>query len=171
VDEFKTKTVAPGCSCDKAMNRKEWGKFVDFTVNLVQRCNIALLDSMRLHGHGDRTPLLFLRYAARSSSQMERLMSSAASWRRLRWLQLTHVPLDHCFATHVGLGCHPLEDLELDSCTFEIHRIFFDALKSLFLKHCRLGNLSEIAASPTLKTLAIYMIRWLSLPPLLLICT
>jgi hypothetical protein len=156
VDEFKTTTAAPGCSCDKAMNWKEWGKFVDFAVSLVQRCNIALLDSLRLHGHGDRTPLLFLRYAARSSSQMERLMSLAASWRRLRRLQLTHVPLDHCFATHVGLGCHPLEDLELDGCTFEIHRIFFDSLKNLFLKQCRLGKLSEIAASPTLKTLAIY---------------
>ena len=62
VDEFKTTTAAPGCSCDKAMNWKEWGKLVDFAVNLVQRCNIALLDSLRLHGHGDRTPLLFLRY-------------------------------------------------------------------------------------------------------------
>jgi hypothetical protein len=78
-----------------------------------------------------------------SSSQMDRLMSSAAPWRRLRRL-----PLDHCFATHVGLRCHRLDDLELDGCTFEFGSIFFDSLKTLFLKHSWLGNLSEIAASP-----------------------
>ncbi|CAL5071673.1 unnamed protein product [Urochloa decumbens] len=142
---------------------KEWENFEDFTVNLMHHCNIAQLDSFRLHIGRYRAPPFgpkqvagWLRRAMKyctphPASQRKGL--SPSPW-RLRRLHLCLVPLDNRFKKHVSSVCRNLEDLELHNCTCQIQSLASDSLKTLVLKSCTCHDLSEIT-SPTLKTLVI----------------
>ncbi|CAN6184857.1 unnamed protein product [Urochloa humidicola] len=142
---------------------KEWEDFEDFTVNLMHQCNIAQLDSFRLHIGRRRAPPFggkqvegWLRRAMKyctpdPASQRKGLSSSP--W-RLKRLHLCLVPLDNRFEKHVSSVCRNLEDLELHNCTCQIQSLTSDSLKTLVLKNCICHGLSEIT-SPTLKTLVI----------------
>ncbi|EES10061.1 uncharacterized protein LOC8074360 [Sorghum bicolor] len=143
-------------------NYKDWEDFEDFAVTLMRHCNIAQLDSFRLHSDGNRAPEFGKRVAA---GWLRRAMKyctpdranhqglSSGSW-RLKRLHLCHVLLDDSFLNHVSSVCHSLEDLELDDCSCKIQSITSHSLKTLVLKKCQWRNLSEII-SPTLKTLVI----------------
>ncbi|XP_066335888.1 MEIOTIC F-BOX protein MOF-like isoform X2 [Miscanthus floridulus] len=141
---------------------KDWEDFEDFAMTLIRRCNIAQLDSFRLHTDGSRAPEFGNRVAA---GWLHRAMKyctpdranqqglSSGSW-RLKRLHLCHVLLDDHFVKCVSSVCRSLEDLELDNCSCEIQSITSQSLKTLVLKRCGWRNLSEII-SPTLKTLVI----------------
>ncbi|XP_066335948.1 MEIOTIC F-BOX protein MOF-like [Miscanthus floridulus] len=198
--EFRTKAAAPASSSggsnsssdsdnsdsDLGSNQdkgKVWDEFEDFTVNLMLRCNIALLDSFRLDidrgcrpqtyvcsdsaiqgwEYSGRQAAAWLRRAMKYctpgpshaiSCQRQGLNLSPSSW-RLRRLHLCHVPLDDRFAEHLSSVCCSLEDLELDHCTCEIRSIASDSLQNLVLKSCSWGGFLSDIASPTLKTLII----------------
>jgi hypothetical protein len=149
---------------------KGWEEFEDFAVNLMLRCNIALLDSFRLDIDRGRKP----RFNSASHGSWTYSGQQAAAWLRramkyrtppglnlrpsswhLRTLHLCHVPLDDRFAEHLRSVCRSLEDLELDHCACEIQSIASDSLKNLVLKHCTLGRFFSDIASPKLKTLVI----------------
>ena len=142
----------------------EWDNFEDFADSLMHHCNIAQLDSLRLHVSKSRAPSFadkqaggWLRRAMKYCTpgpcrQLEGLRSTD-SW-RLKRLYLCNVALDCRFAIHVSSACQSLEDLELDDCICAIHVISSNSLKSLVLKNCRWNVLAGIA-SPTLKRLAI----------------
>ncbi|OEL16783.1 hypothetical protein BAE44_0022197 [Dichanthelium oligosanthes] len=144
---------------------KDWENFEDFTVNLMHRCNIAQLDSFRLHTgtgsapeFGDRQAVGWgwlrraMKYCTPDPAPQRGGLSSG-SW-RLKRLHLCHVLLDNRFAKHVRSVCRTLEDLELDDCGCKIQSVTSHSLKTLVLKNCRWRNLSQIA-SPTLTTLVI----------------
>ncbi|CAN6219575.1 unnamed protein product [Urochloa humidicola] len=142
---------------------KEWEDFEDFTVNLMHHCNIAQLDSFRLHIGRRRVPPFcckqvagWLRRAMKyctpdPASQRKGL--SPSPW-RLKRLHLFLVPLDNHFEKHVSSVCRNLEDLELHNCTCQIQSLTSDSLKTLVLKNCICHGLSEITLL-TLKTLVI----------------
>jgi hypothetical protein len=145
------------------VKHKEWEEFEDFTVNLMRQCNIAQLDSFRLHIVGSRAPKFGNRQAA---GWLRRAMKyctpdrprqhgglSSGSW-HLKSLHLCHVLLDNGFMKRVNSVCHCLEDLELDDCSCQIESVTSQSLKTMVLKNCRWRSLSVIA-SPTLKTLVI----------------
>lgn len=135
---------------------REWKAFEDFAASLMQRCNVALLDSFRLRVRRSRAPMFGDRQAG---GWLRRAMKYCApgpgssSW-NLKRLYLCNVALDNRFAKHVSSVCRSLEDLELDDCTCKIHAITSRSLKSLVLRNCRWHGLSEIT-SPTLKSLVI----------------
>ncbi|CAL4991857.1 unnamed protein product [Urochloa decumbens] len=143
--------------------KREWEGFEDFTVNLLHHCNIAQLDSFRLHISRGTTPRFgdshvegWLRRAMKHcipdpAPRRNGLMSSG--W-LLKRLHLCYVPLDDRFKEHVRSVCHSLEDLELKDCKCDIQSITSHSLKTLVLKRCRWNNLEEIT-SPKLKTLVI----------------
>uniref|UniRef100_K3ZL70 F-box domain-containing protein n=1 Tax=Setaria italica TaxID=4555 RepID=K3ZL70_SETIT len=128
---------------------KDWEDFEDFTANLMLRCNIAQLDSFRLHIIGSRAP----EFGDRQAADGSHVGLSSGSW-CLKRLHLCHVILDNHFVKHVRSVCHSLEDLDLDDCTCKIRSITSHSLKTLILKNCRWCNLSKIT-STTLKTLVI----------------
>lgn len=142
----------------------EWDNFEDFADCLMHHCNIAQLDSLRLHVSKRRAPSFadkqaggWLRRAMKYCTpdpcrQLEGL-GSTNSW-RLKRLYLCNVALDCRFTMHVSSVCQSLEDLELEDCMCAIHAITSNSLKSLVLKNCRWNVLSDIA-SPTLKSLVI----------------
>ena len=141
---------------------KDWEDFEDFAVTLIRRCNIAQLDSFRLHTDGSRAPEFgnrvaggwlrrAMKYCTPDRANQQGL--SSGSW-RLKRLHLCHVLLDDRFVKCVSSVCRSLEDLELDNCSCEIQSITSQSLKTLVLKRCGWRNLSEII-SPTLKTLVI----------------
>ncbi|KAK8447978.1 hypothetical protein SEVIR_8G190600v4 [Setaria viridis] len=142
---------------------KECQDFEDFTVNLMHRCNIAQLDSFRLHIGRRRAPQFahkqvagWLRRAMKyctpdPASQHKGLGPS--HW-HIKRLYLCFVHLDNRFAKHVTSVCRTLEDLELHNCSCQIRSVTSDSLKTLVLKNCKWCNLSEIT-TPTLKTLVI----------------
>ena len=141
---------------------KDWEDFEDFAVILMSRCNIAQLDSFRLHIDQTRAPVFSNRLAARwlcramkycTPDHASKLGLSSGPW-RLKRLHLCHVLLDDHFVKRVSSVCRSLEDLELDDCRCEIQSITSDSLKTLVLKNCECRSLSEII-SPTLKTLVI----------------
>ncbi|PUZ45438.1 hypothetical protein GQ55_8G223600 [Panicum hallii var. hallii] len=144
-------------------SEREWEDFEDFAENLMHRCNVAQLDSLRLRVSRGRAPNFadrqaggWLRRAMKYCTpdpprQREGLSSS--SW-RLKRLYLCNVALDNRFAKHVSSVCLSLEDLELEDCACGIHSITSRSLKNLVLKNCRWQYLSEIA-SPKLKSLVI----------------
>ncbi|CAO2142269.1 unnamed protein product [Urochloa humidicola] len=153
---------------DNAANRDnelEWEKFEDFTTNLMLCCNIAQLDSFRLHiGRCKVPPYSYIQ--TKAAGWLRRAMKyctldppdqckglSSSSW-RLRRLHLSHVRLEDRFAKHISSVCLTLEDLELHNCTCQIQSVTSDSLKKLVLKNCTWDNLSEIT-SPSLKTLVI----------------
>ncbi|XP_066335896.1 MEIOTIC F-BOX protein MOF-like [Miscanthus floridulus] len=138
---------------------KDWE---DFAVTLIRRCNIAQLDSFRLHTDGSRAPEFgnrvaggwlrrAMKYCTPDRANQQGL--SSGSW-RLKRLHLCHVLLDDRFVKCVSSVCRSLEDLELDNCSCAIQSITSQSLKTLVLKRCGWHNLSEII-SPTLKTLVI----------------
>ncbi|CAO2142270.1 unnamed protein product [Urochloa humidicola] len=155
--------------CDNKTKDKEWEDFADFTTNLMNRFNIAQLDSFKLHigrhsvppsSYSYRQATGWLRRAMKYctpdpavSNQHKGLISSGSSW-RLRRLHLSHVHLDDRFTEHVTSVCRFLEDLELHDCGCRIRSVASDSLKTLVLRNCRWHNLSEIT-SPTLQTLVI----------------
>ncbi|CAN6372812.1 unnamed protein product [Urochloa humidicola] len=157
------------CCYDNKTKDKEWEDFADFTTNLMNRFNIAQLDSFKLHigrhsvnpsSYSYRQATGWLRRALKyctpypaASNQHKGLISSGSSW-RLRRLHLSHVHLDGRFAEHVTSVCRSLEDLELHDCGCRIQSVASDSLKTLVLSNCRWRNLSEIT-SPTLQTLVI----------------
>ncbi|KAG0517680.1 hypothetical protein BDA96_09G110000 [Sorghum bicolor] len=141
---------------------KDWEDFEDFAVILMSRCNIAQLDSFRLHIDQTRAPVFSNRLAARwlcramkycTPDHASKLGLSSGPW-RLKRLHLCHVLLDDHFVKRVSSVCRSLEDLELDDCRCEIQSITSDSLKTLVLKNCECRSLSEII-SPTLKILVI----------------
>ncbi|CAL4980096.1 unnamed protein product [Urochloa decumbens] len=149
-------------------NKKEneWEDFEDFAQNLMHRCNIALLDSLRLHAScvpwsyvpkfADRVAGGWLRRAMKycaPESPWQREGLSSDSW-HLKRLYLCNVALDSRFTKHVSSVCHSLEDLELKDCKCEIRAITSDSLKNLVLNNCKWYKFSEIK-SPTLKSLLI----------------
>ncbi|WVZ50639.1 hypothetical protein U9M48_001876, partial [Paspalum notatum var. saurae] len=167
-DSSKTESAddsySSGSESDDGYNpNKGWEDFEDFTVNLMLRCNIALLDSFRLHTARGRAPQFCSRLAGgwlrramknRTPDHVSQSVGlSPGSW-RLKTLDLYHVFLDNRFENHVSSVCHSLEELNLERCTFKFHSITSESLKSLVLKNCRWNKLSKIA-SPTLKTLVI----------------
>ncbi|CAL4983550.1 unnamed protein product [Urochloa decumbens] len=147
---------------------EDWKKFEDFTMNLMACCNIAQLDSFRLHigrCKGSKAPPTSFRQR-QAAGCLRRAMKYCApdppgqckvlrsgSW-RLKRLHLGHVRLDDRFAKHISSVCLSLEDLELQDCSCRIRSVTSDSLKNLVLRNCTLRNLSEIA-SPSLKTLVI----------------
>ncbi|KAJ1276253.1 hypothetical protein BS78_05G200600 [Paspalum vaginatum] len=143
----------------------DWQVFEDFAVRLMLRCNMAMLDSFRMHITPGRAPAFgerqaggWLRRAMKFSTpdppREQRLgQRSSNSW-HLKRLYLCNVVLDNCFGRHVSSVCPSLQDLELDGCTCDIHSITSDSLKSLVLRKCGWRKISEIAC-PTLKTLVI----------------
>ncbi|RLM70197.1 putative F-box/FBD/LRR-repeat protein [Panicum miliaceum] len=144
-------------------SEREWEDFEDFAENLMHRCNVAQLDSLRLRVNRGRAPTFadrqaggWLRRAMKYCNpdpprQREGLSSN--SW-RLKRLYLCNVALENRFAEHVSSVCHSLEDLELEDCGCGIQSITSHSLKKLVLKNCRWRYLSEIT-SPTLKSLVI----------------
>jgi hypothetical protein len=131
-------------------------------VTLMRRCNIAQLDSLRLHIDRVRAPEFGNRVAAGwlcramkycTPAHASRLGLSSSSW-LLKRLHLCHVLLDNHFLNRVSSVCRSLEDLELDDCSCEFQSITSHLLKTLVLKNCGWRNLSEII-SPGLKTLVI----------------
>ncbi|KAG0530535.1 hypothetical protein BDA96_05G195000 [Sorghum bicolor] len=148
---------------DNKVKYKEWEDFEDFTVNLMRQCNIAQLDSFRLHVAGSRAPQFgnrqaagwlrrALKYCTPDRSGQHRGVSSG-SW-HLKSLHLCHVFLDNGFMKRVNSVCRSLEDLELDDCSCQIESVTSQTLKTMVLKNCRWRNLSVIASS-TMKTLVI----------------
>ncbi|PAN43294.1 hypothetical protein PAHAL_8G227100 [Panicum hallii] len=144
-------------------NIKEWVEFEDFTANLMSRCNIAELDSFRLHiGSRWAPPFCCLQAQGWLRRAMKYCNPDPASPRkglspspwRLKRLHLCHMFLGDGFAKHVSSVCRNLEDLELHDCKCQIQSVTSDSLKTLVLKNCSWHNLSEIAL-PTLKTLVI----------------
>ncbi|CAL4991861.1 unnamed protein product [Urochloa decumbens] len=144
---------------------EDWEKFEDFTMNLMDCCNIAQLDSFRLHiGRCKAPPSSFrqrqaagwlrraMKYCAPDPPGLCKVLSSG-SW-RLKRLHLGHVRLDDRFAKLISSVCLSLEDLELQDCGCKIRSVTSDSLKNLVVRNCTLRNLSEIA-SPSLKTLVI----------------
>ncbi|WVZ50628.1 hypothetical protein U9M48_001866 [Paspalum notatum var. saurae] len=163
-DEEDSSDNEDGISGSNSSKLNEWQVFEDFAVHLMLRCNMAMLDSFRLHITPGRAPAFgdweagkWLRRAMKFSTPdppRESLgQRSSSSW-HLKRLYLCNVVLDNCFAKHVSSLCPSLQDLELDDCTCEIHSITSDSLKSLVLKRCGWRKLSEITC-PTLKTLVI----------------
>ncbi|WVZ50632.1 hypothetical protein U9M48_001870 [Paspalum notatum var. saurae] len=143
-------------------SRKRWERFEDFTVNLMLRCDMALLESFRLNIGKGRAALRqgqawgWLRRAIKLSAPAPDPSSSKrsfSSW-NLKRLHLCNVFLDNLFAEHVGSVCRSLQELELDGCRCKIQAITSHSLKRLVLKNCRWRELAEIT-SPTLKTLDI----------------
>jgi hypothetical protein len=141
---------------------KDWEDFEDFAVTLMRRCNIAQLDSFRLHIVRGRAPVFGNRLAAGwlrramkycTPDRASKLGLSSGSW-RLKRLHLCHILLDDHFVKRVSSVCRSLENLELDDCSCQIQSITSHSLKTLVLKKCRWRSLSEII-SPTLKTLVI----------------
>jgi hypothetical protein len=141
---------------------KDWEDFEDFAVTLMRRCNIAQLDSFRLHIDQSRAPEFgnkvaagWLRRAMKycTPAHASKLGLSSGFW-LLKRLHLCHVFLDNHFVKRVSSVCCSLEDLELDDCSCRIQSITSNSLKTLVLKSCEWRNLSEII-SPTLKTLVI----------------
>ncbi|CAO2149560.1 unnamed protein product [Urochloa humidicola] len=143
----------------------EWDKFEDFTANLMLSCNIAQLDSFRLHVGRCKVPQSSYRQT-KAAGWLRRAMKyctpdppgqckglSSGSW-RLRRLHLSHVRLDDHFAKHISSVCLSLEELELHNCTCQIQSVTSNSLKNLVLRNCTWRNLSEIT-SPSLKTLVI----------------
>ncbi|XP_066335900.1 MEIOTIC F-BOX protein MOF-like isoform X2 [Miscanthus floridulus] len=166
-DSWDSDTYIYGANINSYENNKvkhkEWEDFEDFTVNLMRQCNIAQLDSFRLHIVGSRAPKFGNRQAA---GWLRRAMKyctpdrprqhggvSSGSW-PLKILHLCHVLLDNGFMKRVNSVCRSLEDLELDDCSCQIESVTSQSLKTMVLKNCRWRNLSVIA-SPTLKTLVI----------------
>ncbi|CAL4986895.1 unnamed protein product [Urochloa decumbens] len=144
-------------------NDREWEDFEDFAENLMHRCNIARLDSLRLRVSRDRAPRFAdkqaggwirraMKYCAPDPPRQREGLNSG-SW-HLKRLYLCSVALDDRFTKHVSSVCQSLEELELEDCACEINAITSRSLKSLVLKNCRWGKLSEIT-SPTLKSLVI----------------
>ncbi|CAO2149561.1 unnamed protein product [Urochloa humidicola] len=138
---------------------EEWEGFEDFTVNLLQHCNIAQLDSFRLHiGRGTAPRFGDKQVAGWLRRAMKYCRPDPAPQRKgwlLKRLQLCNVILDDRFEEHVRTVCHCLEDLELEDCKCGIiQSITSHSLKTLVLKRCRWRNLKEIT-SPKLKTLVI----------------
>ncbi|CAN6372811.1 unnamed protein product [Urochloa humidicola] len=143
---------------------KEWEGFEDFTVNLLQHCNVAQLDAFRLHigrgtapWFGDKQVAGWLRRAMKYCTPdpaPQRKGLSSGYW-LLKRLHLCYVILDDRFEEHVRTVCHCLEDLELEDCKCGIiQSITSHSLKTLVLKRCRWRNLKEITC-PKLKTLVI----------------
>ncbi|CAO2149562.1 unnamed protein product [Urochloa humidicola] len=156
------------CCYDNKTKDKEWEDFADFTTNLMNRFNIAQLDSFKLHigrhsvnpsSYNYRQATGWVRRAMKyctpdpAVSNQHKGLISSGSW-RLRRLHLSHVHLDGRFAEHVTSVCRSLEDLELHDCGCRIRSVASDSLKTLVLRNCSWHNLSEIT-SPTLQTLAI----------------
>ncbi|CAN6363324.1 unnamed protein product [Urochloa humidicola] len=150
---------------NKDKELEEWEKFEDFTGNLMLCCNIAQLDSFRLHISRCKAPPSNYRQA-KAAGWLRRAMKycapdppgqckglSSGSW-RLRRLHLSHVRLDDRFAKHISSVCLSLEDLELHNCTCQIQSVTSNSLKNLVLRNCTWHDLSEIT-SPSLKTLVI----------------
>jgi hypothetical protein len=148
---------------DNVDKHNAWERFEDFAMNLMIHCNIAQMESFRLHIGRGKAPWFGARLAA---GWLRRAMkygpcppaprregSSSAPW-LIKRLHLSYVRLDSLFAEHVSSVCRSLEDLELDSCTCEIQSITSHSLKTLVLKCCMWHNFSDIT-SPTVKTLVI----------------
>jgi len=149
---------------DDGIKDNEWDSFEDFADCLMHHCNIAQLDSLRLHVSKSRAPSFAnkqaggwlrraMKYCTPGPPRQCEGLGSTNSW-RLRRLYLCNVALDCRFTMHVSSVCLSLEDLELEDCMCAIHAITSNSLKSLVLKNCRWNFLSKIA-SPTLKSLAI----------------
>ncbi|WVZ50642.1 hypothetical protein U9M48_001878 [Paspalum notatum var. saurae] len=158
LDEFK--------SSDIDNEDKDWDDFEDFAAMVMFRCDMALLDSFRLHvttskapDCGDRQAGGWLRHAMKYNSspnprsKREGWSSKNNSW-NLKKPCLCNVFLDDRFAEHVRSVCRSLQDVELDGCRCKVHAITSHSMKKLVLKNCRWSNLAQIA-SPTLETLAI----------------
>ncbi|XP_066334138.1 MEIOTIC F-BOX protein MOF-like [Miscanthus floridulus] len=157
IDEFRTKAATPVSSSggsdsssdsddsdsDSGNNQDKgegWDEFEDFSVNLMLRCNIALLDSFRLDIDRGSEPLFY-----GCSSSRAALGSWAYSGRQAAaWLRRA---MKYCTP---GSVCRSLEDLELDHCICEIRSIASDSLKNLILKRSCGAD-----SSLTLKTLVI----------------
>nr|CAB3490234.1 unnamed protein product [Digitaria exilis] len=148
---------------DSSVNDREWDDFEDFAENLMHRCNIAQLETLRLHVNRSRAPRFadklaggWLRRAMKYCTPdppRQREGMSHGSWLMKR-MYLCNVALDNRFSNHLLSVCLLLEDLELDDCSCEIRSISSHSLKTLVLKNCRFRILSEIT-SPTLKRLVI----------------
>ncbi|CAL4991867.1 unnamed protein product [Urochloa decumbens] len=163
LDEFKVDNDTGSFEDNDIDNDTEWGNFGNFTVNLLLRCNIALLDSFKLRAGWVGAPYSakrqaggWIRHAMKywapdTVIQREGLCSSF--W-HLKSLYLCYVFLNKNFGMYVSSVCHTLEDLELDNCTCAFHSITSHTLKNLVLKNCGWFKLSEITL-PTLKTLVI----------------
>ncbi|CAO2144669.1 unnamed protein product [Urochloa humidicola] len=144
-------------------NGREWEDFEDFAENLMHRCNIARVDSLRLSVRRNRAPRFadkqaggWLRRAMKYCTPdppRQREGLNSGSW-HLKRLCLCNVALDSRFTKHVSSVCLLLVELELDDCNCELSAITSRSLKSLVLKNCRWSKLSEIT-SPTLKSLVI----------------
>ncbi|CAN6206138.1 unnamed protein product [Urochloa humidicola] len=143
---------------------KEWEDFEDFTVNLMHHCNIAKLDSFRLHIDRRRVPPFGSKQVAGWLRRAMKYCTPDPASRRkglnpgpwcLKRLHLCLVPLDNRFEKHVSSVCRNLEDLVLHNCTCQIQSLTSDSLKTLVLKNCICHDLSEITL-PTLKTLVIH---------------
>ncbi|KAJ1276251.1 hypothetical protein BS78_05G200500 [Paspalum vaginatum] len=133
-----------------SIDGKEWVDFEDFANSLMLRCNMALLESFRLHtgsapAFGDRR--------RQAGGWLRRAMRFSGSW-HLKRLHLSNVDLDRRFAEHVGSACRSQQDLELDNCTCRIRSFTSGSLKNLVLRKCRWQELSEITC-PTLEILVI----------------
>ncbi|CAL4983548.1 unnamed protein product [Urochloa decumbens] len=150
---------------NKEKQWKDWEKFEDFTMNLMACCNIAQLDSFRLHTGRCKAPLFSFRqrqaagwlrramkYCAPDPPGHGKLLRSG-SW-RLKRLHLGRVRLDDRFAKHISSVCLSLEDLELQDCICQIQSVTSDSLKNLVLRNCTWRSLSEITL-PSLKALVI----------------
>ncbi|CAL4986886.1 unnamed protein product [Urochloa decumbens] len=117
---------------DNKTKGREWEDFADFTTNLMSRCNIAQLDSFRLHigrrsapwSSSYRQATRWLHRAMKyctpvATSNQRKGCLSSRSW-RLRRLHLSRVHLDGRFAEHVTSVCRSLENLELHDCRCQI---------------------------------------------------
>jgi hypothetical protein len=151
-------------------NDRDWEDFEDFTINLMLRCNVFLLDSFRLNIPRSKTPQScrlhtssWLRHALKynvsyPSIQREGRLSSN-SW-HLQRLYLCGIFLDNRFSKHVSLVCNSLEDLELKDCRCEFQAITSHSLKNLVLKDCICGSNTDTSLVITTPSLAyLHLVR------------
>ncbi|CAD6253246.1 unnamed protein product [Miscanthus lutarioriparius] len=141
---------------------KGWDEFEDFAVNLMLRCNIALLDSFRLDIDRGRKPQS---YGCSSSATQgwEYSGRQAAAWLRRAMKYCTPGSEGCISATYLWTivsrsilaQCAAL--WRIWSWTIAPVRFILspDSLKNLVLKRCTWGGFLSDIASPTLKTLVI----------------
>ncbi|CAD6256437.1 unnamed protein product [Miscanthus lutarioriparius] len=150
--EFRTKAATPVSSSGRSDSSSDsdsgnnqdkgegWDEFEDFTVNLMLRCNIALLDSFRFDIDRGSEPLFY-----GCSSSRAALGSWAYSGRQAAaWLRRA---MKYC-TPGSGFGAGPLH-------LCEIRSIASDSLKNLVLKRSLWGRFLSDIVSPTLNTLVI----------------
>jgi hypothetical protein len=172
--EFRTKAAAVHASDDDSTDpdsdkSKGWDEFKDFTVNLMLRCNIALLDSSRLDiDKGSRPQSQYYGYYSSATQGWEYSGRQAAAWLRRAMRYCTPGSGDAIIGPQrQGLNLSPsswrlrrlhLCHVPLDNQFAEHLRSVCCSLEDLELDHCTCEIRS--IASDSLKNLVLKHCTW-----------